>query len=125
MTVKCKLCGKGIDEISGYLHRVNEKGVEGIWECRPSCDADLSQETNLLLALEGEPTAPTMTYEELLKVAQYLYQLLDDIDAAGDMAKGDDKLFREIVERTQTKKGAVVAECDGYTVTLKPLPTNA
>ena len=68
--------------------------------------------------------APQMTYDELHAVAQYLYQLLDDIDTAGDMAKGDDKLFRAIVERTQTKKCAVVAECDGYTVTLKPLPAN-
>lgn len=66
-----------------------------------------------------------MTYDEMHAVAQYLYQLLDDIDTAGDIAKGDDQLFRAIVERTQTKKGAVVAECDGYTVTLKPLPANA
>jgi len=66
-----------------------------------------------------------MTYDEMHAVAQYLYQLLDDIDTAGDIAKGDDKLYREIVERTQAKKGAVVAECDGYTVILKPLPANA
>ena len=65
-----------------------------------------------------------MTYDEMHEVAQYLYQLLDDIDTAGDMAKADDTLYRKIVERTQTKKGAVVAECDGYTVKLRPLPSN-
>lgn len=65
-----------------------------------------------------------MTYEELHSVAQYLYKLLDDIDTAGDMAKADDKLYRAIVERTQAKKGVVVAECDGYTVTLRPLTAN-
>lgn len=59
MAFKCRLCGKGIEEIGGYLHRVNEKGVPGIWECRPTCDADLPQETNLLLALEGEPEEVT------------------------------------------------------------------
>ena len=41
------------------------------------------------------------------------------------MAKSDDMAYRSIVERIQAKKGAVVAECDGYTVTLKPLPDNA
>lgn len=65
-----------------------------------------------------------MTYEEMHAVAQYLYQLLDDIDTAGDMAKSDDKLYRGIVERTQTKKGLVVADCDGYTVTFRALPSN-
>jgi len=65
-----------------------------------------------------------MTYEEMHAVAQYLYQLLDDIDTATDMAKADDKLYRAIVERAQAKKAAVVAECDGYTVTLRPLTAN-
>ena len=62
-----------------------------------------------------------MSYRELHTVAQYLYELLDDIDSAGDIAKGDDKLYRAIVERTQSQKWAVVAKCDGYAVTLKPL----
>lgn len=63
-----------------------------------------------------------MTYDELMAVAQYLYQLLDDIDTAGDMAKSNDAAYREIVEGIQRKKGAVLAECDGYTVIFKPLP---
>jgi hypothetical protein len=50
----CRKCGKGLFEIGGYLQRVNPKGVDGIWECRPSCDADLPQETNLMLAIEGD-----------------------------------------------------------------------
>ncbi len=66
-----------------------------------------------------------MTYDEMHAVAQYLYQLLDDIDTATDMAKADDKLYRAIVERTQAKKADVVAECDGYMVTLRPLAANA
>jgi len=58
MTCKCSLCGKTVHEISGYLHRVNEKGIEGIWECRPSCASDSSQQTDkdkvLLDAMEGK-----------------------------------------------------------------------
>ena len=62
-----------------------------------------------------------MTYDEMHAVAQYLYGLLDDIDTATDMAKSNDKLYRSVVEKIQAKKAAVVAECDGYTVTFKPL----
>ncbi len=56
--------------------------------------------------------------ERLESIAQYLYKLLDDIDTIGDMAKADDVLYRVLVEKTQVKKGQVVAECDGYTVTF-------
>ena len=52
------------------------------------------------------------------EVAQRLYALLDDIDTAGDIAKGDDALYRKIVERTQSKKGSFVISCDGQTVRL-------
>ena len=52
------------------------------------------------------------------EVAQRLYALLDDIDTAGDIAKGDDALYRKIVERTQSKKGTFVISCDGQTVRL-------
>ena len=54
MDTKCRLCGKHISELRGaYLTRVNEKGVPGIWECRPMCEADLPQETLLMMAIEG------------------------------------------------------------------------
>lgn len=52
MVMKCRLCGKGVTEIRGYLKRMNELGVEGIWECRPSCDAELSDEERVVAAIE-------------------------------------------------------------------------
>lgn len=54
MAIKCRLCGKGAVETHGYLHRVNEKGVPGIWECRPTCQADLPPDVRVLLTIEGE-----------------------------------------------------------------------
>lgn len=54
--MKCILCGKKINEIGGYLQRVNPKGQPGVWECRPSCNADLPKETSLLLAIESDGT---------------------------------------------------------------------
>lgn len=53
MTCVCRLCKKGAQEIGGYLTRVNEKGVEGIWECRPSCEAQQSFEENLIAAIDN------------------------------------------------------------------------
>jgi hypothetical protein len=53
--MKCHKCGKGVQEIGGYLKRVNETGVAGIWECSPSCTADRSFEENLIDALQETP----------------------------------------------------------------------
>jgi len=63
-----------------------------------------------------------MNYEEMHEVAQYLYKLLDDIDTVSDIAKSRDKLYRRMVENIQSAKGAVVQDCDGYTVTFRVLP---
>lgn len=60
-----------------------------------------------------------LTYDQMHEVAQYLYQLLDDIDTMTDMAKSDDTFYRHAVAKIQSKKSAVVAECDGYIVTFK------
>jgi ribosomal protein L37AE/L43A len=51
--MKCRKCNKGADEIGGYLQRVNETGVSGIWECRPSCDAEFSNGERVVAAIEG------------------------------------------------------------------------
>jgi hypothetical protein len=54
MRHRCRLCGKTAREIDGYLERVNEKGIPGVWECRPSCDAQLSPDDRIIAAIEGE-----------------------------------------------------------------------
>lgn len=48
----CRKCGVGLHECGGYLTRVNEKGVSGIWECRPVCGADMPRDTALIMAIE-------------------------------------------------------------------------
>lgn len=48
-------------------------------------------------------------------VAEALFKILDDIDTAGDIAKGDDAVYRRIVERLQ-KNRFEVARADGYRV---------
>lgn len=51
--MKCRLCGKGANEIRGILARVNEKGVAGIWECRPICGAELDYTESVAAAIDG------------------------------------------------------------------------
>lgn len=66
MSYKCRLCEKGIGELRGaYLTRVNEKGVPGIWECRPTCESDLPQETLLMMAIESDKESSSVA--ELLR----------------------------------------------------------
>jgi len=55
--IKCRLCKRGANEINGYLHRVNEKGVLGIWECRPYCLTNISNEEAVMRAITGEEDA--------------------------------------------------------------------
>lgn len=53
-----------------------------------------------------------------IAAAEFLFDLLDNIDTASDVAKGDDALYRSIVERIQRRRFEV-ADTDGYTVTFK------
>lgn len=50
---KCRNCSRNAREIGGYLHRVNELGIAGIWECRPNCSVKLDPDQKVLAAIEG------------------------------------------------------------------------
>jgi hypothetical protein len=55
----CRLCGRTIWQIGGYLGRVNKRGeVPAVWECRPSCTADMPFEVALSKMLEEEDEKP-------------------------------------------------------------------
>lgn len=53
--MKCRLCGRTVFECGDWLERVNEKGVAGIWECRPACGAKLTNEEAIIGAIEAAP----------------------------------------------------------------------
>lgn len=52
--IECRLCGARPGQAS-ILTRVNELGVEGIWECRPACGVKIPEGEALMLAIKGEP----------------------------------------------------------------------
>jgi hypothetical protein len=54
-----------------------------------------------------------------MPVADFLWMLLDEIDTASDIAKGDNELYRGIVERLQRRRFEV-GSTDGYTVQFQP-----
>lgn len=56
--------------------------------------------------------------ERLREVAVFLFGLLDDVDTADDVAKGDDKFYRNQI-RAIHKRRFEVAETDGYNVKIK------
>ena len=60
--------------------------------------------------------------KEALKLAlealEKLWNIIDDIDTYGDMAKGDEKLYRALVERRQrTRFEETGISTDGYELT--------
>lgn len=56
MTIKCRKCGATPND-GVWLERVNEKGIPGIWECRPDCSTRLPQDELLIAAIKGEEDA--------------------------------------------------------------------
>jgi hypothetical protein len=61
----------------------------------------------------------SMTKDEALKLAlealEKLWNIIDDIDTYGDMAKADEKLYRSLVERRQrTRFEETGITTDGY-----------
>lgn len=56
--------------------------------------------------------------EKLQSAVNHLYMLLDDIDTIGDLAKGDDSVYRRLVEKKQRLKNLFITS-DGYDIYFK------
>lgn len=54
-TLVCRLCGKNCRQCDGYLKRVNQKGVDGIWECRPDCNTVIKADDAVIAAIDDKP----------------------------------------------------------------------
>lgn len=95
---RCALCGK--------------TGLPADAALEP-CDnpAGVTVGGSILDAIAPRPT----TSDEWEAVANFLWRLLDNIDTASDMAKDNDKAYRDYVEREQRKRFEV-GSTDGYEV---------
>lgn len=54
---------------------------------------------------------PRMTHKEM---AEFLFGLLDDIDTVSDMVKGNDKAYRDAVEKLQARRYECGISSDGH-----------
>lgn len=70
-------------------------------------------ETYVWERVQGIKEGKKMTWEQ---IAVALYQILDDIDSLDDACKENNESFRELVMKTQARKGRFMASFDGYTV---------
>lgn len=54
MSLICRICNADVIQATNkgnYLKRVNEYGVDGVWECSPSCDDNSSTELAVINAI--------------------------------------------------------------------------
>ena len=69
-----------------------------------------------------EQLAASQAYaEQLREKIEALWDIIDDIDSYGDMAKADDKLFRSLVEKRQKDRWETGITTDGYVLNM-PIP---
>lgn len=59
--------------------------------------------------------------KDLIKTIEKLWGIIDDIDSYGDMAKGDDKLFRTLVEKRQAQRWETGITTNGYVLDLSKI----
>jgi hypothetical protein len=64
---------------------------------------------------DGIPAqCPLSTVDHLSACIKYLWQIIDDIDTAGDAARSDDAAFRRMVEKAQVRRWETGITSDGY-----------
>lgn len=57
--------------------------------------------------------------ERLKSYIEKLWQIVDDIDTYGDMAKSNDAMFRSLVENKQKERWELPITTDGYKLIYK------
>jgi hypothetical protein len=70
----------------------------------------------------GIPIKEFSDIKYLQRVVIHLYDLLDDIDTADDMAKDRDDAYRKIIQKLQAKKiDSGVSSPDGYGLAIEQI----
>lgn len=59
----------------------------------------------------------TIEYRTYKEICEKLWAIIDDIDTYDDMAKSNDKVFRDLVYKAQKKRWQY-GSTDGYNVTF-------
>lgn len=91
-------------------HAIARAKLKGRWLAR-KLKIDREERDALVLDLRAEVA-------DAHKKIEFLWSIIDDIDSYGDLAKGDDKLFRGLVERRQKDRWKTGITTDGYTLNI-------
>ena len=77
-------------------------GANAILDAAPSLGCKISECTDVVF---------------LRQAVEALWTIIDDIDTCSDMAKGNDKVYRQFVERRQAERWADTSiRSDGYNI---------
>ena len=68
---------------------------------------------------EAQIKAKDEEIERLKSYIEKLWQIVDDIDTYGDMAKSNDAMFRSLVENKQKERWELPITTDGYKLIYK------
>ena len=69
-------------------------------------------------SLRTQPSQHLLEAERYRAIITALWNIIDDIDTYGDMAKADDAAFRKLVERRQGDRWKTGITTDGYTLNI-------
>jgi molecular chaperone GrpE (heat shock protein) len=70
------------------------------------------------IKLQGETKMSENYEKQYKKIIEQLWNIIDEIDTIGDIAKSDDKLYRGLVEQEQKKRWATGILCDGHNLNI-------
>ena len=80
---------------------------------------ELKTERDIKEYLAKELKAKDEEIERLKSYIEKLWQIVDDIDTYGDMAKSNDAMFRSLVENKQKERWELPITTDGYKLIYK------
>ena len=96
-----------------------QKSVESVTARSPDAvgAGEILDSIEALRQMFGKPLSEVDDVEWLRKAVDTLWSLLDDVDTADDIAKGNDELYRKLAYKAQKKRFEVLTS-DGYDLFL-------
>ena len=89
----------------------------------PTFEADMYEHCKkiALMAYQEALEQPAQEYDAII---ESLWSIIDDIDSYGDVAKSNDKLYRELVEQRQKDRFNTGITTDGYSLNIPSHPAS-
>ena len=107
------------ENIKQYLLQIKQKEGEEVLSNRWKPDILVEIIDQIYDEHEAQLKAKDEEIERLSGLIKSLWQIIDDIDTYGDMAKSNDALFRSLVEKKQKERWKLPITTDGYEIMLK------